>query len=283
MRIPIRDKKRFALIGYPLGHSISPFIHGELSKLTGTVCSYRLIEIEKEKFGEFVKNELKSLDGFNVTIPYKTEIIPFLDELSPRAEIFGSVNTVSVKDGKMTGYNTDSIGFARTLGGAGIDLKGDVLVLGCGGVSRMFAFDSLIAGANVTFGIRKESFEKAKKLSKEIEDKLKCGVQIKTLNEINSSYDLILNGTPVGMFPNTEECPLGEDVIKKSSAVFDAIYNPLETKLLRTARENHIKNENGLPMLVWQAAAAEEIWNDTEYSAEDISEVIKLSEEYLKK
>ena len=282
MGIPIRDKMHYGLIGMPLGHSLSPFIHAQLQKCAGIVGDYNLIEIEKEKLESRFKNELLKLDGFNVTIPYKTDIIPFLDSLSNRAELFGAVNTVDIKSGKAKGYNTDCIGFVRAIGNSDAELAGNVLILGCGGVARMFACESAIAGAEVALAVRKQSFEKAEKLSVELKTKLSSDIKIADINTVNGSYDLIINATPVGMYPNTDESPVSEDVIKNASAVFDAIYNPLETKLIKTAKENGKKYMNGLPMLVWQAAAAEEIWNDIEFSSEDIDYVIKLSEERLR-
>lgn len=138
--------KKFGLTGFPLGHSMSPVIHKALFKINGMDASYELKEVHPDSFSQGVE-ELKKLNGFNVTIPHKTNIIPFLDGLSERAELFGAVNTVHNKDGVLTGYNTDCFGFLRALEMAGIELKGKVLLCGSGGVSRMFAFESVLAGA----------------------------------------------------------------------------------------------------------------------------------------
>ena len=282
MKIPIRERKYFGLIGYPLAHSISPFIHKELFKRSGIVGDYDLIEVERGSIYSVYENDLILLDGFNVTIPYKVDILPLLDRLSSRAKIFGSVNTVGIKDMKATGYNTDCIGFIKALGYGKMDLAGSVLVLGCGGVSRMFAYECAIAGAELTIAVRKTSIEKAKTLSKEIEEKLKYPSKVVALDELEQGYDMILNGTPVGMYPNVDECPVSEEIIKRSKAVFDAIYNPEETKLISFAKKHGLKYINGLPMLVWQAAAAEEIWNEIKFSNEDVDEVIERAKEYLK-
>ena len=282
MGIPLREKKRFALIGCPLGHSISPFIHAELQKRAGIIADYELIETDKSELEKCFENTLCALDGFNVTIPHKTDIIPLLDSVSKRAELFGSVNTVSVKNGKTKGYNTDCTGFLRALGGAELDLKGSVLILGCGGVSRMFLFESAIAGADITLAVRRSGLLKAESLRNELMEKLNCDFKVTELDKVDKGYDLIINGTPVGMYPNTESSPLCEKAVSLSKAVFDAVYNPAETKLIKFAKQNGLKYLNGLPMLVWQAAAAEEIWNDTEFSEKEIEEVIRLSEEYMK-
>lgn len=282
MGIPIREKKQFALIGHPLGHSISPFIHSRLLVYAGTVGTYELKDIEPEKLNTEYGAFLKKLDGFNVTIPYKTEIIPYLDSLSTRAEIYGSVNTVKIKDGKATGYNTDCIGFLRAADSANIELNKNVLVLGCGGVARMFVCECAMAGARITVAVREKSVEKAEAFARELKEKLNYNIDITVIDNLYGEYDLIINATPVGMYPDTDKCPVSEEVIKNSKAVFDAVYNPLETLFIKTAKKHGLKCANGLSMLVWQAAAAEEIWNDAEFSKEDIDAVINEAEEYMK-
>ncbi|MBR3737393.1 MAG: shikimate dehydrogenase, partial [Eubacterium sp.] len=249
-------------------------IHSELMGIAGIEGEYSLIEIEPEKLGESA-DELKKLGGFNVTIPHKTSIIPFLDKLSKKAELFSAVNTVDIKDNCITGHNTDCIGFLRALSSAEIRLEGNVLICGCGGVSRMFAFESALAGCDITFGIRGKSIEKCKILCSEIKEKLGKEAKIVTLDEAGYGYDLIINGTPVGMFPNVDNCPLPEKTVKSSKAVFDSIYNPDETVLLRYAREAGIKAQNGLSMLVWQAAVAEEIWNEVSFSEAEVETIIE--------
>ena len=277
------DKKEFGLIGYPLGHSMSPVIHRELLKLKDLDGSYKLIEIEPNELENRFKNELNCLDGFNITIPHKINIIPFLDELSPKAELFGSVNTVALKDGKRIGYNTDCDGFLRALEYANMKLGGKVLICGSGGVSRMFAFESILAGADLTIAVRESSLDAANKIKEEINQKLSKDCKVIYLTEAKGDYDLIINGTPVGMHPNVNACPLDEAVIKSSKAVFDAIYNPLDTMFTRYAREAGLKYSNGLSMLVWQAAIAEEIWNNVKFSKEDIEKIIEITEKELQK
>ena len=271
--------KEFALIGYPLGHSLSPQIHSSLFKAADIGADYKLIEIPPESLSASFE-ELKKLGGFNVTIPHKTNIIPLLDELSDKARLFGAVNTVEFRAGKAIGHNTDCIGFLRALDSAGIELKGKVLICGCGGVSRMFAFESAQKGCDVTFAIRKSSLEKFQKLCAELEEKLGAKSNVVFFDNAGGGYDLIINGTPVGMFPKVENCPLSEETVKSSEAVFDSIYNPDETVLLRYAREAGIKHQNGLSMLVYQAAAAEEIWNEVRFDEADIIRVIETITNY---
>lgn len=274
--------KKFGLIGYPLGHSMSPLIHRELYKINNIDAGYELVEINPETFGNEFEG-MKGFDGFNVTIPHKIAVIPQLNALSERAELFGAVNTVDNKNGVLTGHNTDCYGFLRALAMAEIELKGKVLVCGCGGVSRMFAFETILAGADLTIAVRDADVEAGQQIVDEIESKLGKTAKLITLDEADGAFDLIINGTPVGMHPNTDACVLPKEKVQKAKAVFDAVYNPLETKLISYAKEAGIKFSNGLPMLVWQAAVAQEIWFGVKFSNEQIKPVIKITEEELKK
>lgn len=277
------NEKKYGLIGYPLGHSMSALIHKELFKISSIKAEYQLIEIKSQELEPDFKNKLKNLNGFNVTIPHKINIIPFLDELSQKAKLFGSVNTVSVLEEKTIGYNTDCEGFLRALEYANIQLGGKVLICGSGGVSRMFAFESALAGADVTIAVRESSLQAANKVEEEISKKLSKNCRVILLTQAKGNYDLIINGTPVGMYPNVNECPLSEDVIKSSNAVFDAVYNPIKTKIIRYAQEGGLKYSNGLSMLVWQAAIAEEIWNGVKFLKEDIEKVMEITRKELEK
>lgn len=274
--------KKFGLIGYPLGHSMSPLIHRELFKINNIDAGYELVEINPEDFTNAFQ-AVKGFDGFNVTIPHKIAVIPQLNALSERAELFGAVNTVENKNGVLTGHNTDCYGFLRALAMADIELKGNVLVCGCGGVSRMFAFETILAGADLTIAVRDADVEAGQQIVDEIESKLGKTAKLVRLDEADGAFDLIINGTPVGMHPNTDACVLPKEKVQKAKAVFDAVYNPFETKLISYAKEAGIKFSNGLPMLVWQAAVAQEIWFGVKFSNEQIKPVIKITEEELKK
>ena len=283
MKIEFSDKKQFGLIGHPLGHSMSAVIHKELFRLSGINAEYSMIEIEPERLEEVFEERLKLLRGFNATIPHKINIIPLLDELSAKAELFGSVNTVDVQQGKIKGYNTDCAGFLRALQMADIELGGKVLLCGSGGVARMIAFEASLADADLTIAVRESDIPAGNQIKKEIADKLGRDARVILLSEAEEGYDLIVNGTPVGMFPNVDACPLDERIIKSAKAVFDVIYNPIETKFIRIAKEAGIKYSGGLSMLVWQAAVAEEIWNGVKFSNEEIDEVVKITEKELTK
>lgn len=283
MKLDFLAEKQFGLIGCPLGHSMSAVIHKELFKISNTDANYTLIEVPTEKLEEVFASRLKNLCGFNVTIPHKINIIPLLDGLSPKARLFGSVNTVDVREDKIVGYNTDCSGFLRALEMADIELKGKVLLCGAGGVSRMIAFESALADCDLTIAVRQSSLQSANTIKDEIKQKLGKDCRVAMLDEIRGGYDLIVNGTPVGMYPKIDACPVAEDVIKSSKAVYDVIYNPIKTKLIQCAQSAGIKCSGGLSMLVWQAAVAEEIWNGVKFSYDDINKVIAVTERELSK
>lgn len=274
--------EKFGLIGYPLGHSMSPVIHRELFKINGIDASYELMQIHPDDLADGI-GTLMNFKGFNVTIPHKTQIISFLDKLSDRAELFGSVNTVFNDNGTKIGYNTDCFGFLRAMEMAGIKLGGNVLLCGSGGVSRMFAFESVMAGASLTLAVRDSDIPAAENIAQEIRQKLERDVTVKNLDSIDGDYDILINGTPVGMFPKSDACVLPKKQVQRCSAVFDAVYNPLETLLVSYAKDAGAKYSNGLPMLVWQAAVAQEIWLGVKFTDEQIKSVIDITERELKK
>lgn len=281
MKIDFYSNMHFGLIGMPLGHSMSAIIHKELFKISNTDANYSLIEVEKENL-EFDFNEkLRKLNGFNVTIPHKLNIIPYLDKLSTKAELFGSVNTVEIKNGQAIGHNTDCAGFLRALEMADIKLQGDVLLLGSGGVSRMIAFESLLAECNLTIATRNS--QTAKAIKNELNNKIGMDCRIATLEDVDGCFDLIVNGTPVGMYPNVDACPIDKKIIQKAKAVYDVIYNPIDTQFIKYAKNADIKCCSGLSMLVWQAAVAQEIWNGVKFDYNDIKNVISIVEKELKK
>lgn len=222
--------------------------------------------------------ELAALDGFNVTIPHKVSIIPYLDELDKSARTFGAVNCVTKSDGKLIGYNTDCYGFARGIQTAGANLKDKkVLLLGCGGVGRMMAIETAVQGAELTIAVR-EGFEyetvpvleEIKRASKDPRP-----VTITNLDKIHENFDLCVNSTPVGMYPHAEECPITDDVIAKCAVVFDAIYNPVQTTLMKKATSFGRQAVGGMGMLVWQAVIAHEIWDNAKYDDKEIFQLVK--------
>lgn len=161
--------KNYGLLGWPLGHSLSPVIHRELFKISNVPGEYRLYEIEPARI-EAEAPRLFELSGFNITVPHKIGIIPLLDGLDEKAALFGSVNTVKTGN-KNTGFNTDCLGFLRALEGAGITLGGKVLLCGNGGVARTIAFEAALANCELTIACRESGIERAKACSRKSKKK----------------------------------------------------------------------------------------------------------------
>ena len=276
--------EHYALTGYPLGHSVSPAIHERLFALSKRPdCSYRLLSIPPEEFPSRL-DQLKQLDGFNITIPHKQTVIPFLDELASSAARYRAVNVVQNRNGQLTGHNTDVTGFLKSVEQLGIPFTGGrVLVLGYGGAGRMMASESAFQGAReVLIACRKKSLENALRLADELQkDSPACRISACPLEEVGGGYDLIINSTPSGMYPHKNESPLKKEQLKSSQALFDAIYNPGETRLMAEAKECGLSVAGGMTMLVWQAAAAHEIWYGAHFRDEDILRLISEMEEYI--
>lgn len=276
--------KSYALIGFPLSHTLSPQIHSCLFALSGDkTSSYKAIEIPRERFLE-ESERLFSYDGFNVTIPYKIPILSMLDKLDISAKRYGAVNTVLCGKGqKRIGYNTDVDGFLRALEELGASLHAKVLLLGCGGVGRMMAIETVRAGGALTIAVRDSSYEKAHSMQENIlalDNNAK--VRIVSIDSIpNESFDLVLNATPVGMFPNSQEIPIDSQTLQRVSYLFDTIYNPGQTRLMQQAKTFGVKTAGGMSMLVWQAAAAHEIWNSCSFSTKDINQIVEQMQDYV--
>lgn len=271
----------YALIGYPLGHSLSPQIHARLFELAGIKACYELKEIKPEALKNSY-DRLKSLAGFNVTIPHKIPIIDFCGALSEGAKRYGSVNCIKNENGKSIGYNTDVLGFVKSVEQLGASLGSRVCLLGCGGVGRMMAIEAAHHGAELTMAVRAEDIPVAEGIKSEIEKALpEERVRVIHLREMKGGYDLVINSTPVGMYPKTDFSPLEKEQLEGVKYLFDAIYNPAETLLSKYAREAGAKALTGMAMLVLQAVAAHEIWNGSQYRKSDIEALIAEMEEQV--
>lgn len=265
----------FGLTGNPLGHSLSKVIHTELFKLKNVNYDYELYP--DEDIEKVFENTLSRLDGFNITIPYKTDIINFVDEIDDKVKLYNSCNTVVNKNGKYYGYNTDVYGFLNSLKRCNVDLKNKkVLVLGSGGVSRMMAFECAINGSNVF--ITSRNYKKCCNIRDEIAQRLGININVVSQHEVNNNFDIVLNGTPCGMYPNELNLPIPFCKINKVPFIFDTIYNPKETLLTVLAKYCGHKAENGLFMLVEQGAVAQKHFCGLEYSFEEVEKVTEKIE-----
>ncbi|MCM1133003.1 MAG: shikimate dehydrogenase [Ruminococcus flavefaciens] len=275
---------KYGLIGHPLGHSMSPLIHERLFALSGiTDYSYELIDIAPENL---MAEEalLKELKGFNITIPHKMAVIPMTDKLDDSALRYNSVNCISNKDGITTGYNTDCIGFVKSAENENLPLGKKVLLLGCGGVGRMIAVELIRHGADLTVAVIPQDVKTAESAVAEILGIYEnAKVKICLISEIEGEYDLLVNATPVGMYPKCDACAVTDEVIAKCGSVFDVIYNPVETLLMKKARDMGKKAVGGAAMLVYQAVAAHEIWYDGRFDSADVAEIIGAVEDEVNK
>lgn len=236
------------LLGRKLGHSYSPQIHALLGNY-----SYQLFEKEPEEIGDFLKNG--DFTGLNVTIPYKKEVIPFLDELSPAAARLGAVNTIVRRDGKLIGHNTDYFGFRRLVQESGLQVAGKkVLVLGSGGASSTAAAVLQELGAKVTV-ISRSGENNYENLDR------------------HADAAVIANTTPVGMYPNTGKSALSLEGFPRLEGVLDAVYNPARTQILLDAERRGLAAVNGLWMLVAQAKESAEWFTGEEIPDSRIAKI----------
>ena len=275
--------KHYGVVGHPIGHTLSPFIHSRLMELAGIEGEYGIYHITPEEFDTSFKKLLTEVDGLNITIPYKQAVIPFLDETDSTASLYGSVNTISVSpSGKTCGYTTDGIGFCNALNAAGIPIGRNVTVIGCGGVGRVFVNSCLANGAEHINILETESAaDRARDFSESINERYGSGTaEVFETRKFSGESDLLINASPVGMYPNIGACPINDTVIGKSAFVFDAVYNPYETLFVKKAKALGKKAITGMTMLVYQAAAAQTIWNGVSFEAEDIN---KIAEDCYKK
>jgi len=253
------------LIGETLSHSLSPQIHKKYGRLVGAEVSYRLHETPLEGLSALLDRlEAEGYAGVNVTIPYKKAVIKHLSALSPEARAIGAVNTIEFKGGQRVGHNTDYFGLKSLLERNDITLSGQrVAVLGSGGAARCAYFLARDEGAAEVFTVSRHP---------ETADADISAVDYGTLARMDS-IGVVINATPVGMYPNVSACPVPDAVIQRCGAVVDIIYNPSETLLLKEAAALGLPHANGLWMLCAQALAAAQIWTGRPFTMEECAAV----------
>jgi shikimate dehydrogenase len=264
--------KLLGVMGNPVAHSLSPLMHNAaLASLSLDYC-YLPLEIRPELLPQAVVG-LKALgcQGFNVTIPYKEQIVASLDEVDDEALIIGAVNTVVNREGKLVGYNTDGRGFLRSLAEEwDLGLRGEqVVVLGAGGAARAIVAGLASAGAS-KITIANRNVERGLLLKADLEQHYPCKIAVVDLSEGKLDKELaasllVVQTTPVGMYPHAGDTPIIEPSrLWKDSYVYDIIFNPPETRFLLGAREQGCRTANGLGMLLHQGALSFEYWTGIE-------------------
>jgi shikimate dehydrogenase len=282
--------KLVGLIGYPIKHSLSPAMHNSAFAALNLNWCYVPLSVPPELLGEAVAG-LRALGfvGANVTVPHKEAVISHLDDVTPQAQAIGAVNTIVVREGKSIGYNTDWQGFLTALSEGGFDPQDKrVVVLGAGGAARAVVYALAQAGAQVTILNRTPARAQAlvQDLTPLFPSLFFLSLSPQTLKEQTAEAHLLVNATPVGMWPEVDQSPWPEDLAFPGHlTVFDLVYNPRQTKLLRQAGAAGAKVIGGLGMLVHQGAAAFELWTgekapvETMYEAASEALVLKKGDE----
>lgn len=274
--------KLVGLLGSPVEQSFSPTMHTTAFAKMGINAVYLGFDVVPEQLESAVKGLADiGIVGYNVTMPCKTKVLPYLDELTPAAELMGAVNTVVVKDGKSIGHNTDGAGFVQNLRLLGFQPEGKVVtIVGAGGagsaVFTQLALDGVVA---INIFNRRDDFWDVTR-DKIVELSSKTGVPM-VLNDLADkellarsvkNSDLFVNATRVGMAPFEDECTLEEEMLHDGLLVADTVYEPRETKLIKMAKEHGLKTAPGLGMLLHQAALGEKIWFDIDMPVDYIEE-----------
>jgi len=258
------EKITYGLIGLPLKHSLSPLMHNAAFAALKINALYRLFELKPEELENFFGAlKGKNIHGLNVTVPYKEKVFGFLDKVSDEAKIIGAVNTIRVSRGLLEGFNTDGQGFIKSLKE---DLgfkpqKKAAIILGAGGASRALSV-YLCKESPGSITIYDLDGDKASKLTGYLKENFK-GIAVNQAVSIEElqlgKADLLVNATPIGL-KETDPCVVDPDLLGRDILVYDLIYNPKETKLLKAAKARGIRASNGLGMLLYQGMAAFEIW-----------------------
>ncbi|QRN86550.1 shikimate dehydrogenase [Clostridia bacterium] len=261
-------RNKLGVLGYPLGHTLSPAMQNAALRALGRDdLEYVILEKDYHELQKAIEDIKQDYLGINVTIPYKEKIMPWIQEVSHEARLAGAINTILVKDDKLVGTNTDGVGYLRSLREHDIDLKGkDILILGAGGASRGVA--TALAGAGVS---RIDICCRKKNRGRALLDILTsvCKIEaswidFKTLNKADiSRYALIINTTPVGMYPNeSETIPFPYEKLEKHQILSDLIYRPSMTKFLLEGSKRGLTVVGGLEMLLYQGAESLAFWLD---------------------
>ncbi len=277
------------LIGSPIAHSISPKMHNLSFQALGLDYVYLAFDIGQSDLEKVVYGlrELGAI-GYNVTMPYKTAIVKYMDELTPAAQLAGACNTVILQDGRMTGHTTDGAGFMRSVQDYGHDIIGKKMsVLGAGGAATSIISQASLDGvAQIDIFRRKrpDVFEKTVAFAKKVQDRTGCVVNVYDFADTEqmrkgfAESAILVNATSVGMAPNADACPIPDaSLLRPDLVVYDIIYNPRRTKLYEMAKEVGCPVYNGLSMMLFQGAASFKCWTGQDMPVDQIKDEIIAS------
>ncbi|HHW28267.1 MAG TPA: shikimate dehydrogenase [Syntrophomonadaceae bacterium] len=272
--------KVYGLFGDPVEHSLSPIMHNTAFQALGLDCVYLPFLVKSKDIASAVQAvRALHLAGVNLTIPLKECVLPYLDEVEKEAELIGAVNTMINRDGRLCGYNTDAPGFLAALKAAGFNPSGkNAVILGAGGAARAVSFALAQEGVR-GIHIFNRSVEKAEKLAADLNAAYQfpttAGDLSSDLAAALKGAELLVNATPVGMYPNHNAEPLlTRNQLHQGLLVCDLIYNPLQTRLLKEAEAAGCRFLNGVGMLVWQGALAFQLWTGEKAPAALMEEAV---------
>ncbi len=271
------------LLGSPVAHSISPAMHNEACNLLGLDYAYLAFDVGVEQMKTTVEG-LRTMNcrGWNITMPGKNIMCELADKLSPASEISGACNTVVNDNGVLTGYTTDGVGFMSAVKDCGEDIIGKKMtLLGAGGAATAILVQAALDGLREinVFNVRDGFFERAQTIVDKLNKRTSCKVTLHDFSDPEilrasiADSDILVNGTSVGMAPNTDRTIITDtSMFHEDLFVFDVIYNPQETRLLREAKEAGCRTANGMYMLLYQGAASFELWTGEKMPVEEIKE-----------
>ena len=270
-----------AVVANPIKHSISPFIHNSAFEATNTNGVYLAWEVDATELAETVANIRRyQMYGINLSMPYKEQVIPYLDQLSEEACLIGAVNTVVNREGTLIGYNTDGKGFFKSLPSFKISKKRLVL-LGAGGAAKAILAQAILDGVSqISVFVRSSSMEKTRPYLEKIQNATGFRVDLFALEDVQdlqdsiTQADLLVNATSVGMDGSSQPIPTSI-ILPEKLLVADVIYQPFETPFLKWTRNQGNQSINGLGMLLYQAAEAFELWTGKEMPTDQIWELLK--------
>ncbi|MCP8616934.1 shikimate dehydrogenase [Salirhabdus salicampi] len=258
------------VIGNPIKHSLSPWIHGHFLQQTGEQGIYRPFDIGEDKLDQSVDTlRLMGIDGFNVTVPYKEKIMKYVDELDKSAKAVQAVNTVVQKDGKWIGYNTDGKGYVHSLQMEHPNVfrnisNSKILLIGAGGAAKGIVGALLDRGFQ-SIDLTNRTVEKAQTLLQQFKLEKDCdALTLRDAEKRLNEYDLVIQTTKVGMTPNEGMQPIKLQNIRKNTIFSDIVYNPIETTFLQNAKSLGAQIHHGHGMLLYQAAYAYQLWTGIE-------------------
>lgn len=269
---------------YPAKHSLSPKMQSLAMQLTDTDAIYLAFEIKKEQLNVAIQSIFTfDMLGANISMPHKTEVLDYLDDYTQSCALIGAANTIVKRDQQLFGYNTDGIGFTRSLQAAGVSYKGKTMtILGAGGAATAMVCQAALEGVAEIhiFSRLGARFNKMREKTKEIQQQTNCKVTLteiydeKSLKEAINDSEILINATSVGM--QKDECPIRDfSVLRKGLVVYDAIYQPKETCLLKEAKKRQATTINGIGMLLYQGAASFELWTHKKMPVQKIEPLLE--------